>query len=158
MSDPEREPAGPEPWWERTPKGTVIPLGFVKTDPAGSTGEWNDLPPEEVARRRVQYASALEDVARAVKAALPLNWQGDGVMLFPADGEVQSVALRTIYAASILCNRVRADLAMSARIAVHIAHVAWDPNTGRLAHPAIDHCGHLEQVAPPKRCRPSWRC
>ncbi|MBI4536336.1 MAG: HEAT repeat domain-containing protein, partial [candidate division NC10 bacterium] len=150
MSDPAQEPAGTEPWWERTPKGAVIPLGFVKIDRAGSTGEWNDLPPDEVSRRRDQYVNGVEWLARAVNAAQPLHWQGDGVMLFMTDREVHSAALRAVHAARMLWNRVHVDLAMSARIAAHAAYVAWDPNTGRLAHSAIDQCGHLEHVTPPK--------
>lgn len=136
------------PWWERTPRGQRLLLGFVKIDRKGSTDEWSDLPADEVARRRVRFTDSVESIARTANAAQPLHWQGDGVMLFLAGDETEPAVVRALRAAKLLWERVRVDLNLSVRIAVHAAHVAWDPDTGKLAHPAIDHCGHLEQAAP----------
>ena len=70
------------PWWENTPPGTLVPLAFVKIDRAGATAEWSELSAEQVDRRHAQYTAGVETIARAVDAAQPLHWQGDGVMLF----------------------------------------------------------------------------
>ncbi len=135
------------PWWQTTEQGRVLPLGFVKLDRVGSTREWDRLPEEEVRRRRQRYTSGIEHVARAVNAALPLHFQGDGLMLFVTDGEEPApvVAYR---AARRLWERMTFDLQLPVRIAVHAASVPWEPDTGQLAHPEIDVCGHLEHVAP----------
>jgi len=139
---------GTQPWWESQPEGESVLLAFVKIDRKGSTAEWQDLPDQEVRRRRDEYIAGVAYVAKAAGAAQPLHWQGDGVMLFLADDDVQSAPVRAYEAAKLLWQRVRIDLNLSARIAVHAAEVHWDADTGRVAHPAIDQCGHLEQVAP----------
>ncbi len=136
------------PWWEQIPEGKVIPLAFVKIDLKGGTAEWAELTPDRVAERRHRYRAGVESIARAIQAAQPLNWQGDGVTLFLTDGEGEPAALRAVRAAKLLWERVRVDLSIPARIAVHAAHVAWDPETGKLSHRALDHCGHLEEVTP----------
>lgn len=136
------------PWWERTPPGQTVPLAFVKIDRKGATEEWADLSREDVARGQAQYTAGVETIARATNAALPLHWQDDGVMLFITDGDGESAPVRGFRAAKLLWERVRVDLNMPARIAVHAAHVAWGDDTGKLRHPAVDHCGHLETVAP----------
>jgi HEAT repeat protein len=138
----------PVPWWEETPAGRTIALAFVKIDRAASTREWTELPPDQVDRRHLRYAGGVESVARGTKAAQPLHWQGDGVMLFITDGEDGPAPVRGFRAARLLWERMTVDLGMPARIAVHAAHVPWCPDTGKLRHPAIDRCGHLEHVAP----------
>ncbi len=136
------------PWWQSTEQGRVLPLGFVKLDRVGSTREWDSLPEDEVRRRRRRYTSGIEHVARAVNAALPLHFQGDGVMLFVTDGE-EPVPVAAYHAARRLWERMSFDLQLPVRIAVHAASVPWELDTGQLAHPEIDVCGHLEHAAPP---------
>ncbi len=138
---------GDVPWWQITERGSVLPLGFVKLDRAGSTREWGHLPEDEVRRRRQRYTSGIEHVARAVGAALPLHFQGDGVMLFVTDGE-EPAPVAAYHAARRLWERMSFDLRVPVRIAVHAAPVPWEPDTGKLAHPEIDVCGHLEHAAP----------
>jgi hypothetical protein len=137
----------PLPWWERTPVGTSLLLAFVKLDRVGSTREWSELPDHEVLRRRRAYVAGIEHVADVFDAAQPLHFQGDGVMLFLAQAD-EPIALRAVEAARLLWERVRVDLNLPVRLAVHAAVVPWDPDTGRLASPAIDACGHLEHAVP----------
>ncbi|HEX8438817.1 NACHT domain-containing protein [Archangium sp.] len=120
-------------------------LALVKLDLAGLPRE---LPEAESLRRRAQYTSGVEFVADKLAAAQPLQWQGDGVMLFFKGDERKSAIARALEAAEAIRERLIVDLAMQVRIAVHAASVPWNPETGRLAHPAIDVCTHLEQVAP----------
>lgn len=136
------------PWWEEATPGAPLLLAFVKLDRHGSTGEWKELPPEEVLRRRARYTSGVEYIAEQFEAAQPLQWQGDGVMLFFRGDARQSAVVRAFEAAKALHQRLRMDLGMEARLAVHAAVVAWNPQAGKLAHPAIDLCGHLEHDAP----------
>lgn len=139
----------PHWWWERKQPGEIVPLAFVKIDRAGSTSEWESLPEEAVTRRRARYTGSIEDLARHTGAAQPLRFQGDGVMLFFTDGDDGKTApVRAFEAARALWERMTVDLSLPTRIAVHAARVAWHPDTGKLAHPAIDACGHLEHVAP----------
>lgn len=135
-------------WWQRQPQGAPILLAFVKIDRAGSTAEWAELPPEEVRRRRQGYFGGVTYVARSAKAAEPLHWQGDGVMLFLAGDEAHPAPVQAFAVAKLLWQRVRIDLNFPARIAIHAAEVPWNADTGQLSHPAIDLCGHLEQAAP----------
>jgi len=136
------------PWWEATPPGKTIPLAFVKIDRVASTREWSELSPEQVNQRYARYTAGVESIARSMGAAQPLVWQGDGVMLFLTDGADGPAPLRGFQAARLLWERVTVDLGISARIAVHVAHVPWNPETGKLRHATIDRCGHLEHVAP----------
>ena len=138
----------PAPWWEETPAGRTIALAFVKIDRVGTTWEWSELPPDQVDRRYARYTAGVESVARAMKAAQPLQWQGDGVMLFLADDGDESAPLRGFRAARLLWERVAVDLGLPARIAVHAAHIPWSHEIGKLHHPAIDRSGHLEEAAP----------
>ncbi|MDI7267164.1 MAG: HEAT repeat domain-containing protein, partial [Myxococcota bacterium] len=136
------------PWWERTPAGEELPLGFVKIDRADSTAEWKELPPAKVLERREAYTAGVEWIARAHGAARPFHWQGDGVMLFLAGADAAQQAYR---AARNLWERVCVELNLPVRIGVHAAAaVRWNPETGKIAHPALDLCGHLEHVAPEK--------
>ena len=135
------------PWWEELSADERVHLGFVKIDRHGSTEEWDELPEDELLRRRARYVQGVEYVAASFGAAQPLRWQGDGVMLFLIDGD-EPAPVRAYRAARLLWERVRVDLNMPARIAAHGAAVRWDPDTGKLAHPAIDLCGHLEHAAP----------
>jgi hypothetical protein len=113
-------------WWESIPKGKRVLLGFVKIDRADSTREWGELPPDEVLKRRRAYTAGVESIARAAGAAQPLNWQGDGVMLF-FDDSVEPAPLQAFYVAQRLWERARFEINQDARIAVHAAEVAWDP-------------------------------
>ncbi|MBI2901900.1 MAG: HEAT repeat domain-containing protein, partial [Planctomycetes bacterium] len=138
-----------DPWYLAARVGTVIPLAFVRVDRVGSTGDWKELPPEEVARTRAAYVEAVEAAARSVKAAEPFHWQGDGLMFFVTDDRGRPATVRAFDASCRLWERLRVDVRIEARIGVHAARVAWTSDTGKLAHPAIDLCGHLEHVAPP---------
>lgn len=147
-SSPDTAATGNTPWWESTPVGAPVLLAFVKLDRAGSTREWQELSDADVFRRRAQYVAGVEYVADKLEAAQPLQWQGDGVMLFFKGDERQSAVTRAVEAAEAIRERIIVDLALQVRIAVHAAVVAWDPETGKLAHPAIDLCGHLEHATP----------
>jgi hypothetical protein len=143
------------PWWKATPKGKIIPLAFVKIDRVGSGDDWNEgVPTDVVYQLRARYTSAVDEIARIMDAAQPLNWQGDGTMMFLTDGRMscgqpdEPAPVRAFHAAKTLWERVRIDLNIKVRIGVHAAHVSWNPETGKLAHAAIDHCGHLEKAAP----------
>ena len=145
MPEPE-DNAGP--WWQRQPEDRPVLLAFVKVDRAGSTREWDDLPAEEVRRRRDAYFAGVGHVARCAGAAQPLHWQGDGVMLFLAGDEEAPAPVKAYRVARLIWEQVRIDLKLPARIAVHAAVVLWKHDTGALSDPAIDLCGHLEQAAP----------
>lgn len=134
-------------WWETTPEESRLLVAFVKIDRKDSTLEWSELPEDEVLRRRTQYNAGVEFVAREMGAAQPLSWQGDGVMLFIA-GTDEPAAVRGYKAAKALWERVRIDLNLPVRIAVHAGEVAWRHDTGKIASPEIDRCGHLEHAAP----------
>jgi HEAT repeat protein len=136
------------PWWESTTTGTPVLLAFLKLDRAGSTREWQELSEDEVFRRRAQYVTGVEYVADKLGAAQPLHWQGDGVMLFFRGDELKSAVTRAFEAAEAIRERIIVDLSMQVRLAVHAAVVSWNPDTGKLAHPAIDLCGHLEHATP----------
>lgn len=133
-----------------TPAGDHISLTFVKIGRVGSTDEGGSLADDAVRRRRARYTASIEDLARRTGAAQPLHFQGDGVMLVYHAGEGgKAVSVRAFEAARALWERMLTDLNQPVRIAVHGApRVAWNPDTGQLADPAIDHCGHLEHVAP----------
>lgn len=136
------------PWWEHTPAGTPVLLAFVKLDRAGPTQHWQELPETELLSRRVQYTAGVEFVADKLDAAQPLQWQGDGVMLFFRGDQRKSAVVRALEAATALRERSLVDLSLEVRIAVHAAVIPWDPKTGSPRHPAIDLCGRLEQAAP----------
>ncbi len=138
--------AAPADWWETIPPGRIVSLAFIKIDRAGSTQERRELPEDDVRRIRRLYRTRVEDVARAAGAP-PLHWQGDGAMILVPDGETPAPVL-AYRVAKNLWQRVRIDLNLPARMAVHAAHVTWNPDTGTLDHPALDLCGHLEAVAP----------
>jgi hypothetical protein len=151
---PRGEGAAPPPartpslrWWEATTAGTPKLLAFVKLDRAGSTREWSELPEDEAFGRRRAYVGGIEYIAGQFDAAQPLHFQGDGVMLFLADAD-EPAPLRAVRAARLLWERVRIELNLAVRIAVHAAEVPWERDTGRLASPAIDACGHLEHATP----------
>lgn len=135
------------PWWEALREGQTVSLAFVKIDRSGSTQEWKDLPDAEVQKRRGRYVAGVELAARNWDAAQPLHPQGDGVMLFFADGK-QPAPIQAFRAAKDLWQRVRVELNMPARISVHAGVVPWNPDTGKLACAAIDVCGHLEADGP----------
>jgi hypothetical protein len=147
-SPPEAAASTNAPWWESTPTGTSVLLAFVKLDRAGSTREWEELSEPEVLRKRARYVAGVEYVADKLGAAQPLQWQGDGVMLFFKGDEQKSAVTRAFEATEAIRERVLVDLSMQVRMAAHAAVVAWNPETGKLAHPAIDLCGNLEHVAP----------
>jgi HEAT repeat protein len=150
MPDAPVDPAetGSVPWWESTPAGTPVLLALVKVDLAGLPRAWREPPDAEVLRRRAQYTSGVEFVADKLDAAQPLQWQGDAVMLFFKGDERKSAIVRALEAAEAIRERLIVDLAMQARIAVHAANIPWHPDTGALAHPALEVCAQLEQVAP----------
>ncbi|HLL52911.1 MAG TPA: NACHT domain-containing protein, partial [Myxococcaceae bacterium] len=64
-------------------------------------------------------------------------------------GDAQHPAAVSAFAAAkMLLERIIVDLDQKARIAVHAAIVSWNPETGKLAHPAIELCGRLAHAAP----------
>jgi hypothetical protein len=138
------------PWWETAIEGELRLLGLVKLDRVDSTKDWDELPEETVFKRRTQYTAGVEYVARTFAAAEPLHFQGDGVMLFlPLPGDDAAEAAATVLrAAQALWERVRLELNLPVRVAAHVAEVRWARDTGHLADPAIDRCGHLEHVTP----------
>ncbi len=136
------------PWWEATEDGQAVALAFVKVDRKGSTAEWAELSPEEVANRRSRFTATVAEVARGFDAAQPLHWQGDGVMLFFADAGEETAERVAFEAARQLLDRARVDLGIVIRLAVHAAVVSWQHDTGTLSHPELDRCGHLEHAAP----------
>lgn len=144
------EAAPPDrPWWEAAKPGEPIFLGYVKIDRVGSTKEWETLPREDVEKRRVDFARRVGQVATDFKAAQPLHFQGDGVMLFLHDARGPIATARLAYAAARrLWEATFLDRGFSVRIAVHAGEPTWNPDTGQLADPTIDQCGHLEHVAP----------
>lgn len=144
MTDTERRA-----WWETIAPGSILPLAFVSIDLAGSTKEWKELPEEVVKRRRHDYRTGVETIARDAGAAQPVNWQGDGVMLFIGESDGgPNCALRAWTVARRLWERVRVDLNLSARIAVHAALIRWQPENGKIDDRAVDLCGHLQKSAP----------
>jgi NACHT domain len=138
------------PWWETAIEGELRLLGLIKLDRVDSTKDWDELPEETVFKRRTQYAAGVEYVARAFAAAEPLHFQGDGVMLFlPLPGDdAEEAAATVLRAAQALWERVRLELNLPVRVAAHVAEVRWARDTGHLADPAIDRCGHLEHATP----------
>ncbi|HEX2572965.1 MAG TPA: NACHT domain-containing protein [Polyangia bacterium] len=150
MNESREENVEEQRWWQQVPEGKPLLLGLVKIDRQGSTREWQELPADDVLRRRARYTAGVEQVARDFDAAQPLLWQGDGVMLcFARPGEPAAALARHVYrAARALWERVCLELNLPARIAVHAALVPWSTNTGTMAHPALDLCGHLEHAAP----------
>ncbi len=144
----EEASAAERSWWETVPAGRVISLAFVKLDRVASTREWSELSPDQVERRYARYTASVEGVAQKMTAAWPLHWQGDGVTLFFTADEQESAAVRGFRVAKLLWERVTVDLGVPVRIAVDAAQVAWNQDTGKLRHPAIDRCGHLEEAAP----------
>jgi len=146
------------PWWESQPQGTRLPLAFVKIDRVKSTQDWEGFSDDQVIRRRAQYMAGVQAIAQGFNAAWPLHWQGDGVLLIIADEgnetrdkEKAPASVRAYHAARMLWDRCTVQLNIPVRIAVHAAlDVAWDPDTGKLAHQAIDLCGHIESAAPEK--------
>ena len=149
---PESPPAspGPEerPWWESTPAGELVLLGFVRLGrgaptPGARLSAWfKGLP------QRAQYVSGVEYVAASSGAAQPLHWQGDEVTLFFKGDEERAAVVRAFAAARVLHERMRVDLALPVRLAVHAAWVPWNPESGQPVHPAIELCSWLQQVAP----------
>lgn len=140
---------GQRAWWETAQPERVLPVAFVSIDLAGATREWKELREEVVNRRRHDYRTGVETIARDAGAAQPLNWQGDGVMLFIGESDGgPSCALRAWTIARRLWERVRVDLNLSARIAVHAALIRWRPDNGKIDDPAVDLCGHLQKSAP----------
>lgn len=137
----------PRWWWEKRQRGEIVPLAFVRIDRVGSTSK--GLSEDAVTRLRARYTGSIEDLARNTGAAQPLRFRGDGVMLFYTDADDKLAPVRAFEAARALWERMTVDLDLPVRIAVHAARVAWHPDIGRLAHPAIDSCVHLEQVVPP---------
>ena len=133
--------------WQAQPEGIPLSLGLVHIDRKGSTAEWAELPPDEIERRTERYYKGVEYVARAADAAKPLNWQGDGVMLFIPEGDAPA-PLRAFRAAKDLWQRVRVDMNLPVRIAVHWGIVPWCADTGKIRAQAIDLCGHLQAAAP----------
>ena len=149
MAEPRSEtPPETHRWWESTPAGTPLLLAFVKLDRKGSSQEWQDLPEAEVVQRRARYSAGVEYIAEQYGAAQPLHWQGDGVMLFFKGEGRRSAAEIAFEAAKALRERMIVDLGMQVRIAVYAGSVSWNPDTGKLASPDIDRCGHLEHDAP----------
>ncbi len=144
MSEEQNKPG---PWWETTPEGRALPLGLIKLDRKGSTAEWKELPDAEVMKRAAQFSSGVEETARAFDAA-PLNWQGDGVMIFVTDEGGLPAHVRSVQLARLLWQRIRVDLNLPVRLGVHAAEVSWNPDTGKIRHQALDLCGHLEEAAP----------
>jgi hypothetical protein len=139
-----------DPWWAPLTPGETVALAFVKLDRVGSTLDWRELSDPEVMRRRARFISGIEQLGQDFGAVQPLHWQGDGVLLvFPCRDEAELVL--AWHAARALWERQTFELNMPTRFALHAAaDVAWEPDTGKLAHPAIDLCGHLEHDAPEK--------
>lgn len=139
-----------DPWWASLTPGETVALAFVKLDRVGSTLDWKELPDPEVMHRRVRFISGIEQLGQDFGAVQPLHWQGDGVLLvFPCRDEAELVLAWK--GTRALWERQTFELTIPTRFALHAAaDVAWDPDTGKLAHPAIDLCGHLEHDAPEK--------
>lgn len=139
-----------DPWWATLAPGSETALAFIKLDRVASTIEWKELPAADVQRRRAQFVSGVEQIAEEYGAVQPLHWQGDGVLLVLPCRDADEL-LRAWRAAQALWQRQTLDLNLPTRIALHAAlDVAWNADTGKLAHPAIDTCGHLEHAAPEK--------
>lgn len=134
------------PWWQATRRGRELLLGFLKIDRKGATEDWAELPGDAVLARRRDYTASIEQIARD-SGSPPPAFQGDGTMIFFWDGETGGPR-KAFDAARLLWQRMRVDLNVPVRIAVHAGAVAWDQETGKLAHAAIDHCGHLEAAVP----------
>ena len=135
------------PWWEATPVGTPVLLAFIALelveDPRGGP-----LAEPEALRQRARYAAGVEYIATALEAAQPPRWQGDAVTLvFKQEGQ-EAASLRALEAAELLRERIVLDLAMRARLAVHVARVPWGPEALEPGFPAAALCERLRSVAP----------
>lgn len=136
------------PWWESQREGEPVCLGFVKIDRVGSTQDWKDRTPHDAVLIRSRYQAGVETLARAFDVAQPLSWQGDGVMLFVRGASLVEASRQALKLARLVRERCVSDLNLPVRLAVHAARVSWAADTGKLAHPALDICGHLEHASP----------
>jgi|GEM_PF-865015 len=151
------ETADPAAWWESLERGRLVELGFVKIDRVGSSGDF-ELPAEIAIQRRAEFHILVEGVAKSFDALQPLSWQGDGVMLFVSEhGSRRSwsrdVPTTAAMKAGLLGLELLELLARSgfdARLAAHCGRVAFERESGSLASPEIDRCGHLEHDTPSK--------
>ena len=141
-------PSKRQKWWKTAPQHQKISVGLVKIDRQGSTNEWKELPPEIVDERAINYLKAVEKIARRFQAAEPFNWQGDGLMLFLPDGEQNPAPVQACQAAKSIWKKIRVEMNLPIRIAVHWGYLTWQRDMGKLRDLSLDLCGHLEHVTP----------
>ncbi|HLL01065.1 MAG TPA: HEAT repeat domain-containing protein [Myxococcaceae bacterium] len=146
-SSEQGEDMGAVPWWEATPVGTPVLLAFIALERVENPQSALLAGPEAL-RQRARYAAGVEYIATALEAAQPLRWQGDAVTLvFKQEGQ-EPASLRALGAAELLRERIVLDLAMRARLAVHVARVPWGPEALEPGFPAAALCERLRSVAP----------
>ncbi len=149
--------SGAGPWWESVPPGEPIELGFVRLDRVGSSGDF-ELSEGTALARRAEFHRAVEEIARAFDAMEPLGWQGDGVMIFVSEhGSRRPRSTETITGAAMRAGLLGIELlehlaksGFDMRIAAHCGRVPFERDSGKLASPDLDRCGHLERAAPAK--------
>ncbi|MET0405494.1 MAG: HEAT repeat domain-containing protein [Cystobacter sp.] len=138
----------PRSWWEATPVGAPVLLGFVEVERADASLSGDEpLDPERL-RQRARYTAGIEFVARSLDAAQPLHWRGERVRLFLQGDARMPAALRALRAAEAIRERALVDLSLPVRIAVHAAVIPWNPDTVALTHPALQRLEHLARSTP----------
>lgn len=114
-------------WWEASPPGAATPVALVRVELTEPALPAEALPDEPALRRRTRYVAGIEYLARALGAAQPLSWEGDAVTLVLGGRPAANLAGAAYVAAQEIWQRMRLDLELGARIAAHVAVVAWGP-------------------------------
>lgn len=125
MSEP---PGAVAAWWDAAPGGATTPIALVRVGLVGSGPTWSELPAEAVLRRRVRFTAGVEYIAGAFGAMQPLSWQGDSVTLVLGGASAEELPELAFQCAKQLWERMRLDLDLPARIAVHATLIPWSPD------------------------------